>query len=719
MVFPCSSWRRVTAAVCSLFIVTSITHADGGSPFFDQTIAPILVEHCLSCHSGENPKGKFDLTSEESAARGGESGFAILAGDLDASLFWQHIKSDEMPPENPLPDSAKESIRRWIESGAQWGLNPLNVFQITTESRAGYDWWSLQPISRPTAPHVAGVDHPIDALVRARLADASLSASRQASSLVIIRRLHFDLLGLPPSPEMVREFEQSMKRHPDVAIARLIDRLLASNQFGQRWARHWLDVVRFGESEGFERDKLRNNSWYYRDWVIEAFNNDMPYDQFVRQQLAGDVLNPDNADAIIATGFLVAGPWDEVGQNQQSPAMKAIVRQDEIEDYVGTIGQAFLGLTVNCARCHDHKFDPITQKEYYRMAAAISAVHHGSRDVTDTGGARFSVYAAKPSKPETTHLLARGNAAEKLEMVAPGGIAAVAGVNAEFGVSESGSDSDRRRALANWITSDDNPLFARVIVNRLWHYHFGSGIVGTPNDFGFSGGQPSHPELLDYLASELIESGYRLKHIHRLIVSSETYLQASRFRADCAAVDAGNQLLWRKDPTRLDAETLRDTILSVAGQLNSTYGGPSYQDFKTHVHNSQFYEMVDRDSAEVYRRTIYRTWIRSGRNHLLDVFDCPDPSTTAPKRSMTTTPLQALTLMNNSFVMRMSDRFATRVVNDSGKTPMNPIERIYALAYGRQPMEDERNAATMFIDTHGLSAFCRVILNSNEFIHVD
>lgn len=719
MVFLYSSWRRVTAAVCSLFIVTSITHAEGVSPDFDQTIAPILVEHCLSCHSGGDPKGMLDLTSKDSAARGGESGLAIVAGDLEASLLWQHIESDEMPPEKPLPGSAKQSLRQWIESGAQWGQSPLSVFQITTESRAGYDWWSLQPIRRPTVPTMAGGDHPIDAFVLTRLRQDGLSPSHRASSLAIIRRLHFDLLGLPPSPEMIREFEQAMKRHPDAAIAALIQRLLASNQFGQRWARHWLDVVRFGESEGFERDKLRHNSWHYRDWVIDAFNNDMPYDQFVRHQLAGDVLNPDDADAIIATGFLVAGPWDEVGQNQQSPAMKAVVRQDEIEDYVGTIGQAFLGLTVNCARCHDHKFDPITQKEYYRMAAAVAGVHHGSRDVAGPDKQKYSVYAAKPSKPVATHLLARGNAASKLEMVAPGGIAAVAGVNAEFGVDKNGSDSDRRRALAHWITSANNPLFARVIVNRLWHYHFGSGIVGTPNDFGFNGGRPTHPELLDYLASELIESGYRLKHIHRLIVSSETYLQASRFRADCAAVDTDNQLLWRKDPTRLDAETLRDTILSVAGQLVPTYGGPSYQDFKTHVHNSQFYEMVDRDSAEVYRRTIYRTWIRSGRNHLLDVFDCPDPSTTAPKRSVTTTPLQALTLMNNSFVLRMSDRFATRASNDSDNASSDPIDRIYALAYGRRPTDEEHNAAVEFIGTHGLGAYCRVILNSNEFIHVD
>jgi hypothetical protein len=696
--------------------------ADWSPDVFDQKIAPILAEHCLSCHSGAEPKGKLNLSNHDAAKRGGESGNALTGITAHDNLIAKRVAEGEMPPEKTLPASDRDLLTDWIRNGAVWGTSPIDAFRHSTNSRAGYDWWSLQPIQRPEVPHVQGVSNSIDAFVQLRLQQAGLDTSPLASPRMIIRRLSYDLLGLPPTPIEVKDFESVMQVDPTAAVSQLVDRLLLSKHFGERWARHWLDVVRFGESQGFERDKLRDNSWYYRDWVINAINNEMPYDQFAQQQIAGDVLQPNDANAVIATGFLVAGPWDEVGQSQQSVAMKAVVRQDEMEDYVGTISQAFIGLTTNCARCHDHKFDPIRQKEYYRMSAALAGVRHGSRDVKPVGNEQaspFSVYAATPRQPDATYLLARGNAAQKLEAVTAGGIAAVTGVVADFQVDANASDADRRRQLANWITDRQNPLFVRVIVNRLWHYHFGAGLVETPNDFGFNGGLPSHPDLLDYLAAELIESGFRLKHIHRLIVTSQTYLQASRHRTDCAAVDAGNRLLWRKSPSRLDAETLRDAILSVTGQLNPQLGGPPYRDFTTHTHNSQFYDMVDVDSPDVYRRTIYRTWIRSGRNHLLDVFDCPDPSTTAPKRSMTTTPLQALTLMNNSFVLRMADRFAERVTKDVGSRADAQVTAVYALAYQRQPAAVEVSAAIEFIAEHGLAAYCRIILNSNEFIHVD
>lgn len=710
---------RSACALIVLGLLTGTASAQWSPDDFDKKIAPIFAEHCLSCHHGAEPKGGLDLASHAAATRGGESGAAVVPDDLDNSLLWQRVESGEMPPEKELPDSDRELIRRWIESGARWGKDPIDPFRTTTTKRAGYDWWSLQPIKRPEVPRVEGARTPIDAFVRHRLSIQGLAPSPRASVRQIARRLSFDLLGMPPRQIDVDEFELAMRRHPDTAIGVYVDRLLSSPEFGERWARHWLDVVRFGESQGFERDRLRENSWYYRDWVIDAFNNDLPYDKFVTLQLAGDVIDPADPESVIATGFLVAGAWDEVGQKQQSAAMKAVVRQDELEDYVGTIGQAFLGLTVNCARCHDHKFDPISQEEYYRLSACLAGVHHGSRDLVTADQTKINVYAAKPSPPHTVHMLARGNPHQLLQEVTPGGVTAITDLNAEFGLDGKASDASRRRALADWITHRGNPLFARVIANRLWHYHFGSGIVDTPNDFGFNGGRPSHPELLDYLASELIDSGYSLKRLHRLIVCSDTYLQASVHRSECASVDASNQLFWRKDPMRLDAETLRDTILCVAGQLNSKYGGPAYRDFTTHVHNSQFYEMTDEDSPTVYRRTIYRTWIRSGRNHLLDVFDCPDPSTTAPRRSMTTTPLQALTLMNNSFVLRMADRFAGRLVSDVGHDSSDQATGAYQLAYGRLPNESERDMAAAFIESEGLSAFCRVIFNSNEFIYVD
>jgi hypothetical protein len=931
-----------------------------------------------------------------------------VAGKLDQSLIWSRIDAGEMPPDDPLPESERRLIRDWIADRAVWGTNPIDPFRTTSAQRAGYDWWSLQPLSRPDISKQTGSLNPIDDFVRMRLKKVGLQPSSLVNAGTIIRRLSFDLIGLPPAPHEVRQFESAHRDNPQEAISDLVDRLLESRHFGERWARHWLDVVRFGESQGFERDRLRADSWYYRDWVIDAMNHDMPYDQFVRQQIAGDVLHPGNASAITATGFLVAGPWDEVGQSQRSPAMKAVVRQDELEDYVGTVGQTFLGLTVNCARCHDHKFDPIRQTEYYQLAAALDGVRHGSRQVvseadlqrtreldqqirqlqddlarieadarnrllaesrtkpaalpprvkpvarwdfeqdlndqfgdadavkhpqnplakiaeghllldqthgfvttspvkvdlvektleawvqlddleqgggaaisiqsangqvfdamvygevepqrwmagsdsfrrtkslgavdeetahqefihlaityqrdgtiicyrngqlygtsyTSSGPVQFksgqwrvlfglrhdppdpkrqlrgkleaaqiydralsqaevqasracestginaqtllaalteeeqarcnmleqkiqscveerqgrrphSVYAVTPRKAGTTHLLLRGNPANLGEVVSPAGVASVGNAADGFRLAHDADDADRRSQLAGWITNARNPLFARVIVNRLWHYHFGKGLVATPNDFGFNGGRPSHPQLLDWLASELIDSGWSLKHVHRLIVTSATFLQASRFRADCAAIDAGNRLLWRRTPARLEAEALRDSILSVAGQLNTKYGGAPYRDFDTHVHNSQFYQMTDPDGPEFYRRTIYRTWIRSGRNHLLDAFDCPDPSTTAPTRAVTTTPIQALALMNNSFILRMADRFASRVSKDVGADAAAQSNRVYQLAYGRPPGEEESAVASKFIDAYGLPAFCRVVINSNEFTHVD
>jgi hypothetical protein len=722
-------WRRLKRLRCIIGAVTGFCaltmNAVGQdkAPNFDKDVAPILIDNCLDCHSGAEPKGGLNLTDSALARKGGDSGPVIVPGNLDQSLLWHQIDSGEMPPKKPLGDTERQLLRNWITQGAKWGSSPIDRFRVTTSKRAGSDWWALQPVERPDVPVVGlkpRIRNPIDAFVLSRLASQALTPSAEATSRVLLRRLSFDLTGLPPTPEQALEFEQAMHQSGDVAFSELVNRLLDSKHFGERWGRHWLDVVRFGESQGFERDKLRTDSWHYRDWVIDAFNSDMPYDEFVRQQLAGDVLSPDNASAIIATGFLVAGAWDEVGHNQQSSAMKAVVRQDEIEDYVGTIAQTFLGLTANCARCHDHKFDPISQKEYYQLASAVGGVRHGSRNVA-TGDEQkpFPVYAVKPGTADVTYVLDRGNSAARGEVVNPGGVAAIATVSSSFGLAADSTDGERRRELADWITQKQNPLFSRVIVNRLWHYHFGAGLVETPNDFGFNGGRPSHPELIDWLASELIASGWSLKHMHRLIVTSATYRQSSRHRTDCAVVDADNRLLWRKSPARLEAEALRDSILSVTGQLNLQYGGAPYRDFTTYVKNTQFYTMTDPDSPDVYRRTVYRTWIRSGRNHLLDAFDCPDPSTTAPRRAVTTTPIQSLALMNNSFVLRMSDRFAERVIKDAGTDVSLQTARIYQLAYGRSPNDAEADQLAQFVTSHGLSALCRVVLNSNEFIHVD
>ena len=367
-------------------LVRAAEPADGHIPTaagrFDAEIAPLLAAHCLECHNASDKKGGLDLTQQATTLVGGDSGPALVAGNADESLLWQRIRDDEMPPKKPLAAAEKALLREWIAGGAVWGTTPIDRLRYTTSTRAGYDWWSLQPVRRREPPVVrdtAWPRTPIDHFVIAKLEEAGLAPTPPADRRTLIRRLSFDLTGLPPTPDEVAAFVADADPR---AYERLVERLLASPHYGERWARHWLDLARFGESNGFEYDEPRRNAWPYRDWVIDALNRDLPFDEFARQQLAGDVLRPDDPEAIKATGFLTAGAYDTAGQNQQSVAMKAVVRQDELEDLVGTISQTFLGLTVNCARCHDHKFDPIRQSEYYQLTSALGGVRHGQRDVT-------------------------------------------------------------------------------------------------------------------------------------------------------------------------------------------------------------------------------------------------------------------------------------------------------------------------------------------------
>jgi hypothetical protein len=716
--------------VCGMVLppVGSAEETRGNS--FRDAVAPILIRNCLECHHGAEPSGGLDLTSAESLGRGGESGQVIQADDLRASLLWQQVSSGEMPPESKLSETDRNEILRWVAAGAPWGDHTLDPYSLTTDKRAGYDWWSLQPIVDPPVPDVGTeVRNPIDAFVIKRLRSAGLSMSPRADARTLARRLSVRLHGIHPDPETVERLDGSdMPKRFDA----LVSEYLNSHRYGERWARHWLDLARFGESQGFERDKSRPHAWRYRDWVIDALNDDMPYDEFARMQIAGDCIPEAGRRGVIATGFMVAGAYDEVGQGQQSAAMKAVVRQDEMEDYVGTVGQTFLGLTTNCARCHDHKFDPIRQSEYYALCSALDGVRHGDREIMAVEANRAAekgeaqtvtpefAYAVKPTQPkQPMRLLLRGNTATPGDVVVPAGLASLQGTNWDFELPADAPEAERRRMLAEWITSRTNPLFARVIVNRLWQHHFDAGFVSTPNDFGFTGGQPSHPELLDYLAARLIESNWSLKSIHRLIVTSATWQQATTHSDAAAKVDSGNRLLWRGNRTRLDAESLRDSILLAAGQLNDQVGGPSFQDFKTFNFNSQFYEMTDPIGEEFNRRTIYRMVIRSGRNRMLDAFDCPDPSATAPKRAMTTTPLQALSLLNHSFALRMADHFAERVADEVGDEAAAQIDRAVRIAWCREPTESERKSLVRFTKQHGLPSLCRVLLNSNEFLYVD
>jgi hypothetical protein len=597
--------------------------------------------------------------------------------------------------------------------------------------------WAFKPVRRVAVAEVktGGWDrNPIDAFVYRRLAENGLRPAPQAERRTLIRRLTFDLHGLPPTPDEIDAF---LRDDSDRAVAELVDRLLDSPRYGERWARHWLDVARFSESQGFERDKIRQNAWRYRDYVIDAFNHDLPYDRFMREQIAGDVLDPPTRAGIIATGFLVAGPYDEVGNGQKSQVMRARVREEDLEDIVSAVGQTFLGVTVNCSRCHDHKFDPIPQRDYYSIKAVFEGIRHGERSILTAADKleieargtaprleiaraedRLLAYAANPRPPEPTYLLNRGEVLEKGELMTARGLAAVTEPVADLGLKPDSPEAERRRRFADWLAHPANPLPARVMMNRVWQHHFGRGLVDTPSDFGASGGRPTHPELLDWLAGTFLREGWSLKAMHRLILTSATYLQSSEGRPSALAVDADNRWLWRYTPRRLEAEAVRDSMLAVAGTLNLATGGPGYRPFELVIDNTHFYLPRDKVGAEFNRRTIYRIGVQSLRDPVLDSLDCPDLSTKTPVRGRTTTPIQALALMNDSFVQRQAADFAARLRREAGGAAPDRIRQAIRLAFGRDAEPDEISAAGPLIEQHGLPQFCWALLNANEFIHV-
>ena len=592
---------------------------------------------------------------------------------------------------------------------------------------AGYcaetNHWSFQPLKIPAVPRGGKESNPIDSFINARLAEKGLSMSAAADRVTLIRRLSFDLVGLPPTPREIDEFvhNKSPRAYED-----LVDRLLASPRYGERWGRHWLDVARYTESQGFEYDRLRNNAWHYRDYVIKSFNEDNPYNRFMMEQIAGDVLEPVTRDGMIAVSLLVCGPWDQAGSSQANATQRATTREEELEDLVSVVGQSFLGLTINCARCHAHKFDPISHEEYYRVKSVFEGVKHGERSIAtpeetkahDAIKPALVSYIGTRVQPEPTRRLKRGNVAAPQEIVSPGGLSAIRELSADFGLAPDAPEPQRRIKFAEWLADARNPLPARVMVNRIWQYHFGRGLVATPSDFGANGARPTHPELLDWLASQFIENGWSIKTMHRLIVTSAAYRQASAFDEKSASINVDDQLLWRFAPQRLDAEQLRDAMLAASGEINLQIGGPSFRPFKIANFNSDFYEITDPIGAEFNRRTVYRMNVNSGKDPLLDVFDCPDPSVKTPRRGVTTTPLQALALMNNSFVQRQAEKLAERVTREGKGDSAGAIKAAYRYALGRLPQRDELKLAEAAVRDRGLFGVCWALLNSSEFLYV-
>ena len=968
--------------------------------FFEQKIRPVLVEHCYGCHSAQAKKVKGGLLLDTKVGwqEGGDSGEpAILPGDTEKSLLLRAVRHDDpdlaMPPKKPrLPDPIISVLTAWVKMGAP---DPRDG---SSEARRGdKSWWSLQPLARPEPPNAAGLTEawsasPIDRFIFSKLAENGLKPSPPAGRRALIRRICYDLTGLPPSPNEVEAFQRDT--NPD-AYEKLVDRLLSSPRYGEQWGRHWLDVVRFGESRGFERNEIILNAWPFRDYVIRSFNEDKPFNQLIVEHLAGDVVGKERPNVEIGVAFLTVGPYDDVG-NGDAVAV-ANIRAATVDEIVSTTGAAFLGLTIGCARCHNHKFDPIPTEDYYRLKAAFDGVSHGPRSLATAEerqrydeamkplNERRAPISAKRSKleiaiverasaqvaeekplrpPPSAHLTeekfapiaarhvrltalshssnpksgvggrmdefevwtsgagprnvalatnggkaigAAGNVAKdfdgaySVDLVTDGkfsarwfiGSPAVLSITLaqtetidrvvfshdrvtfsdtpieglgpcvteyEIHVSMDGQswikvadsfdrkpfneelarerklrtatvderaqfaeldrqlaeigretrqvpalssvwvgnfsqpsrptvvfkggdpmkpgdavhpaslsvldhvaksyelpgdarEAERRFALARWLASDENPLTARVLANRVWQHHFGVGIVDTPSDFGFLGGRPTHPELLDWLARRLQHHGWRLKPLHREILLSQTYQQASgeideysansnRSRgqrpdgfskltndplmADISAnqkkardLDAASRLLWRFPPRRLSAEEVRDTLLAVSGKLDLRAGGPGFRLYEYKQDNVATYVPLLEHGPETYRRAVYHHNARASVVDILSDYDLPDNAFAAPRRANTTNPLQTLTMLNHRFVLDMATALSERAAREAGNDSAAQIRRAYAAAFQREPTERELTAAVAVTRAHGSATVYRALLNANELIYIE
>jgi mono/diheme cytochrome c family protein len=952
--------------------------AGSGQAAVARQVEAILVRQCISCHGPEKKKGGLDLSRRTTALAGGESGEAIVPGEPDGSLLVEKVAEGEMPPKEPLTREQAAAVRAWVAAGAPYASEPLSP------PRAAADWWSFRPIAPVAPPEITGLDAawirtPIDAFILAGLKARGLRPSPPASRATLIRRVTFDLTGLPPIPEAVDAFVVDCD---PMAYDKLVDRLLASPHYGERWGRHWLDVVRFGESEGYETNLPRPSAWPYRDYVIRAFNRDTSFSRFVFEQLAADTLGmpANSADARArasvdvdwltqaATGFIVGGTHDIVG-NQTTEGMLQ-QRADDLDDMITATGTTFLGLTIQCARCHDHKFDPIAQKDYYGLQAIFVGVMHGERElavpdadnrlresaaisaelarieatldrfeplarpgcdqaarpmvnprrnverfpptksrmirmtilatndrtepcideievytassqdqssapprnvalagaggkasasseypgseihkiahlndgrlgnsrswisrvpgkgqltiawnepetidrvvwgrdrqevyrdrlateyyiesaleagrwqivassldratenpsaagrpaapagakspdavqtVNDLGpdarattrgtdaareraelsarqaklrerltelGPTIKVYAGMFSQPGPTHLLARGDPTKQGALVRPSSIATI---KPALDLDPNLPEAQRRAALARWIGDPANPLPARVMVNRVWHYHFGRGIVATTSDFGFNGSPPSHPQLLDWLSATYIAAGCRLKPIHRLIVTSAAYRQSSLIDRAARDIDRDNRLVGRMNSRRLEAESIRDAILAVSGRLDTRMGGPGYNIWEKNTNYVAVYKPRVELGPDTFRRMVYQFKPRSQADPTFGAFDCPEAALVAPRRNVSTTALQALNLLNSRFVVQQAVYFAERLTDEAGPDPARQAERGFQLAFGRAPSDSERTAAVALIRSHGTGAFCRALYNANEFVYV-
>lgn len=699
--------------------------------FFADKVEPILKNHCLKCHGGEGKiRGGLRVDSREAFLKGGDLGPAVELDEPEESLLLEALRYEglEMPPAGRLPDEDVQTITRWIEMGLPWSGDAMTPTVAESEapddSIAEAQGWPFRSVVRPPVPDIEVKDWvrgPIDAFLLAKLEDEGLPPAPEADRRTLIRRLSYDLTGLPPSPEEVDAFVADQSSD---AYERLVDRLLASPHYGEAWGRHWLDLVGYGETNGYERDSAKPFVWRYRDYVIDAFNQDKPYDKFILEQLAGDEIAPDSVEAQIATGYYRLGLWDD------EPADRPQARYDMLDGIVATTGQVFLGMTIGCARCHDHKRDPIPQTDYYRLLAFfIDIGDQNGLEVHQVGGENGpKVLSVREKGRAEPHVLLRGNPYLVGPKVEPGIPSAI-----DFDGATFTSEPGKRRALAEWLTDPRNPMTARVFANRLWQYHFGRGIAPTPNDFGALGEPATHPELLDWLAAELMEGGWRIKRMHRMILLSSAYRMSSKASAQGLARDPANLWLWRFPMRRLTAEEVRDSILAASGALNLKAGGPGVRPpIPAEVLAGQSVPGKGWDVSppdEAARRSVYVHVKRSLLLPVLATHDAADTDASCPVRYTTTVPTQALGFLNGSFSNEQAALFAKRLEAECSGDLAAKIRRAILLTTHREPSTDETARDLEFLQAlqteHGLSEsealaqYCLLALNANAFLYLD
>ncbi len=738
--------------------------------FFETRIRPVLVKHCYECHAADSKElgGKLRLDSHQAILTGGESGPALIGGKPDTSLIVQAMRYDgiEMPPEKPLPENVINDFIAWVQRGAPYpqSVRPATATQANSEKDR---LWSLQPVEKPPVPEVQNQSWPrgaLDHFVLVRLETNGLSPTRDASARTLIRRLYYDLIGLPPTVDDLEQFAVDYQRDGQAAVERLVDSLLESPQFGERWARHWLDVARFGESngnDGLSRNPTFPHAWRYRDYVIDAFNTDVPYDRFLTEQIAGDLIPSDSPEQrdrhLIATGFLAMA-------SKPAKAMNNNFDMDVVADQIDVIGSGVMGLSVACARCHDHKFDPVPTQDYYALAGmftstetmwGVAANEKLTAPATDLHVLKAAPHVLPPEDFVETVLVLESNTgipkplpkpkwpvgtplamgvrdrrkpadckvnikgdAKKLGKAVPRGFLSAFESETTTEIEVDREQSGRLQ-LARWLTSGRHPLTARVMANRIWLHLFGEGLVRTPDDFGVYGERPTHPQLLDHLATQFVNDGWSVKQLIRSIVLSRTY----QLDSDAPVVaDGTNLLLARHNRRRLDAESLRDGILHVTGQLDLEPADGSII-----RHRDILVNLAGNLHEPSKHRSVYLCYLRSSPPPELAAFDLPDFTTVTGKRNVSTIPGQALYLYNSPFVVEQSSSFATLVIREADDDTAR-VRFAFRRTLGRDPDRSEIEQSIELVrltrsdlesDVRAWASLCQAMLVSNEFRYID